>query len=864
MTRRLRRRDADHVAEIERDAQALLLDASRSGRVSTVRVWLALLWDVIARGAVNDSVQALRSFVRDPRFAVSVSLLFGVGIAVTTTIFALVDAVLLRPLPYDEPERLVAVFESAQDRPTEGPSPGNVLDWVARNEAFDALTAWMTTEMTLRGNDGATPVTGVQVTRGFFEVFRTQPLLGRTFADDEYTGARWSVANQFFGREPLLVLSHGLWQTLGADSAVVGRTIRVEGREWRVVGVMPAEFSALDSEAAFWTPWDIRMSYTIDRFPAGPPRDFRFLRVAGRLRADVSIDQANEHMQRIAAGIAREHPQTNRGWSARVVPFGEELVASRRADLLIVFVAVAGLLLLVCANIAGLTVARATERARELAVRMALGAGRERLIRQLIAESGLIALVSLALAVGLTEWWLDAVVAFAPPDIPRLHEVRLDARVVLFAASVAFIVTMVAGVLPALRGTRLSLAPVLREGTAGSGQRRLVLRRVIVVGELAIAVMLLVSAGLLIRTFNSLRSVDVGFEPRNLLVMSITPDSARYRTGVQGAEYYRRVLAELRQVPAVTSVAAASLLPMSSVGSDFDRPFWRDGARPDGDSVPEADVRMVTPQYFVTVGRQLLRGREFMESDTRDAKKVVIVNERLARNTWPGDEPVGRTLILDYQGGAYQYEVVGVVRDARYKNPRTDSRPEIFIPHAQNPYLVMNVVVRTSLPPEALSETVRAYALRVDPEQPVHSVTTMEALVARSMEQEQFGATLLTLFSIAGIVVAATGIYSLCAYSVAQRRREIALRLAVGASTRQVRGLVLGESLLLGLIGCGIGLVGAVAAARVISAALFGVQPTDPLTLVITAATLITVVVGATWWPARRATRIDPALVLRG
>ena len=863
VTRVLLRRHDGEVEEIRKDADALLRDAANHGLLALMFAWAALLWDAAVGGLRNDARQAVRTLVRSRQFTLGVSLIFGVGIAATATLFAIVDAVLLRPLPYDDPDRLVMVWETAQDRFREGPAPGNVIDWYANNESFDALTAWMTTSMTLRGSDGATPVTGVQVTRGFFDVFRRAPMLGRTFAADEYEGAHWNVANQFMGREPMLVLSHHLWRELGADAAIVGRTIKVEGREWRVLGVMPPDFASPDTNVAFWTPWDMAVSYRGARFPSGPPRDFRFLRVAARLKAGVTPDMASARMEAVAARIADAHPRTNSGWSVRVLPFADELVSNRRADLLVVFGAVLALLLLVCANVAGLALARATTRGRELAVRMALGAGRSRVIRQLVAESALIAMIAAAIGLLITSWWLNAVIAFAPADIPRLHEVRLDGRGITFIAALAMLVTILAGVMPAIRGTRAALAPLLRHGSAGAGDTRVMARRAIVISELAIALMLLVGAGLLMRSLSSLRAVDPGFDARNVLVMSITPDAARYRTGAQAAEYYRRVLDELRKVPSVISAAAVSLLPMSDVGSDFDRPFWLDGARPAGESAPEADVRMATPGYFETMGRPLLRGREFSDRDDRQAPRVVVINEALARSTFPGDDPVGRSLILDYQGGAYPYEVIGVVRDARYQSPRSAIKPEIFIPHAQNPYLVMNIVARTSVDAHALASTARAQALRVDADQPVHEMTTMDDLLAGSMEQERFGTLLLSMFAIAGLVVASTGVYSLFAYAVSQRRREIALRIAVGASPGGVARMVMTESVMLAGIGVAIGLAGAIAIARVAGTVLFGVPAYDPMTLVATSSALIVVVLIATWWPARQATRVDPVIVMR-
>jgi putative ABC transport system permease protein len=851
--------------EVERDARQLLRAATAAGSAAVVRTWMLLVWDVFASGVRHDVAQAVRTLRRAPGFTITMGLVLGLGLAATTTLFALVDAVLLRPLPYDSPERLVAVWETnvSQDRVREGPSPGNLVDWSARNDAFEHLSGWMTTSMTLRGRDGAAPVTGVQVTRGFFEVFGTRAAIGRTFAADEYDRAAWNIANRFVGREPIIVLSHGLWRSLGSDPSLVGRTLSVEGREWLVVGVMPPEFAIPDAHVAFWTPWDLSSSYTGARFPSGPPRDFRFLRVIGRLRATVTLEAAHARMAAVAEGLAREHPAVNAGWGIRLVPLAEETMSGSRAELIAIFGAVFCLLLLVCANVSSLTVARAAARRRELAIRMALGAGRSRIVRQLVSESLLLVLTATGAALLLTAWWLDAVVALSPAGIPRLHEVAMNARVVGFAAALALLVTAVAGIVPAIHGSTGSIARALTDGVPTTGGRSGHLRRTLVTAELAAALMLLVGAGLLGRSFVALNQVNPGFDTRNLLVMRITPDAARYRTGAQAADYYRRVLDSVRTIPAVASVAAVTVLPLSTVGVDFDRPYWREGPRPPGDALPEADIRMATPGYFGTIGLQLVGGREFSDRDTTDAPPVVIVNESLARRHWPGENAVGHRLILDYQRGAYPYEIVGVVRDARYYGPRSEPRPEIFIPHAQNPYLVMNVVARTTIEPEAVAQTARTRALQVDAHQPVHSMTTMATLVGDSVAKDRFAALLLSAFAVAGVIVATTGVYALLAYTVTQRRREIAVRLAVGATPRTVARLVMGESLLLCAVGGAIGLAGALAGGRIAQSLLFGITAHDPLTLGGTGVLLVLVVLAASWIPMRRATRIDPVAAMK-
>jgi putative ABC transport system permease protein len=860
----LRGRDRRERRAIKEDA-ALLLDAARArGRGALAATWLALMWDLVIVGTGHDFAWALRSLVRAPGFTLTVSLLLGIGVAATTTLFALINAVMLKPLPYDDPEQLVMVWESniPQKRLREGPSPGDVNDWVTNNAAFEALTAWWTAQATLRGRDGSAPVTGVQVTKGFFEVFRRAPLLGRTFAEQEYAGAPSIPSGRTGSQEPVLVLSHRLWQSLGADPALVGGTVHVEGRNWRVLGVMPPDFAIPDLGAAFWTPWDIRDAYRGARFPDGPPREARFLRVVGRVKPGLSREAATERMAILAARLATDHPRTNADWSVELVPLREELVRSSRTELLLVFGAVFGLLLLVCANVASLAIARSTARARETAIRLALGAGRTRIIREHLAETALCAVLTALVAIVFTAWSLGAAIAFAPSDIPRLHEVEVNARVVAFAIATALMATLIGVALPGLRGRSTAIAPALKDGAPVSGQHASRVRRALVVAEIGVTVVLLVGAGLLARSFAGLQRVDPGFDVQNLLVLRIAPDVTRYR-GQLVTDYYVRVFDSIRELPGVASAAAVTVLPMSTIGSDFYRPYWLEGVRPDGNAVPQANVRMATPGYFATLGLPLVSGREFSAQDAVTAPRVIIVNESLARSAWKGRDPVGRTLVLDYQGGATERQVVGVVRDARYDGPRSDPAPEIFIPHAQNPYLVMNVVVRTTIDPAGLSQSARAQALKVDPDQPVHSVTTMERLLDDTLQQDRFAMLFVALFAAAGLVTAATGVYALLAYTVAQRRREIAVRMAIGASSYSVAWLIVMESLMLAFVGCVVGAVGVAAVSRVARSVLFGIAPQDPLTLVTTAAVLLTVVLAASWLPARRAARINPVAAMR-
>jgi predicted permease len=443
-----------------------------------------------------------------------------------------------------------------------------------------------------------------------------------------------------------------------------------------------------------------------------------------------------------------------------------------------------------------------------------------------------------------------------------LHEVDLNVRVVLFAIALALFVTIIGVVLPGLRRSSTPIGPALKEGAPVSGRRASRARRAVVVAEIGVTVVLLIGAGLLARSFAGLQRVDPGFDAQNLLVLRIAPDVTRYR-GAQVTDYYSRILNSIRELPGVVSAAAVTFLPMGTIGQDFYRPYWLDGARPDRFAVTQANVRMATPGYFTTLGLPLVAGREFSARDALDAPRVIIINESLARSAWKGQDPVGRTLILDYQNGPSPRQVVGVVRDARYHGPRSDPAPEIFIPHAQNPYLVMNVVVRTAVDPTALARTARIQALKVDPDQPVHSVTTMERLLDDTMQQDRFAMLFVALFAAAGLVTAASGVYALLAYTVAQREREIAVRMAIGASSHAVARLIVMESLMLALAGCVVGTLGVLAVSRLAQSLLFGVAPHDPLTLGTTAAVLLTAVLAASWLPARRAAKINPVSAMR-
>lgn len=876
----------DGATEAEAQARALRVIADERvlecelGRVEQPIVTRWAPKDCVAYLERNGGMR-MESLFQDLRFGVRalrknagwtllIVLTLALGIGANTAIFSVVNAVLLNPLPYSEPQRLVMLWERNAElgKEKEQPSPGDFLDLRTQTQVFDSVTAWYETAFTLQGEQDAEQVTAAKVSVEFFQVLRAQAAQGRVFLPHETAGVATgagSAGAQNSNGDRLVVLSDGLWRRrFGADPALIGKQITINRETWQVLGIMPAGFAMPSTEVDLWTPWDLARSYGPQRFPAGPPRDWRFLRVLARLNDGVTMEQAQSQLNTLYAGLAERFPQTNRGWGASLTTLREEVVGKTRLSLLVLFGAVALVLLIACANVAGLLLARAAARQRELAVRTALGAARARLLRQLLTESLLLSLLGGALGLGLTCVGLDLLIALAPADVPRLHEVAVHGRVLAFTFGMSVLTGLLFGLLPAWKGTQTDLTTALKEGgtrgaTSGAAQQRW--RNALVVAEIALAVVLLAGAGLLVRSFNRLRAVDPGFDARNLLTMHITLDGAVY--GRRAAEYYQQLIERLEALPSVVSAAAVTTLPMNNVGVDFDRPYWREGAPEPGGNGDKVDVRMATPGYFKTLGITLLRGRNFSAQDRRDTPAVLIVNESMAKQVWPNEDPLGKRLMLDYNRGKYAYEVIGITRDIRYYGLRSAPQPEVFIPHAQNAYLPMNIVVRTAIPPAQMISTVKAEVRALDATQPVHNVVTMEELLARSLAPERFSMGLLGVLAALALVLAATGIYGLMSYLVSQRVHEIGVRMALGAQTQDVVKLVLGQGLRLALAGVAFGLLTALAVTRWFASLLFGVSATDPLTFTVIVGVLLLVALVACWIPAQRAARVDPLVALR-
>jgi predicted permease len=803
----------------------------------------------------QDFRQALRGLAHRPGFVASASITLAAGIGAATALFSVIEAVLLRPLPYREPQGLVYLFEvQAGDSALHDPAPANVLDWKRESRTLEEVAAWWVDSTTLLADseNAAEEVPSAMVTEDFFDALGVPALLGRTFAPGE-------VASQ----ERIAILSYELWQRrYGGKESIVGSDIRIRDGSWRVLGVMPASFrvpGTREGEVQLFKPWDFERDYA---HHSGVPRDWRFLETAGRLAPGVSLEAAQAELAAIAEGLAEVHPTTNRGWSVALVPVREVLVASAEPALLILAGAVLFLLLLACANVAGLLLVRASERARELAVRTALGASRVRLARQLLFESALLAVVGGFLGIGIARGGVALLVRLQPGGIFRIEETALDSRVLVFAIAVSLAAGLASGLAPMFQSGTSSPSESLKGsgGVVSLDRRRIRLSSALVVSEMALAVVLLVGTLLLMRSFQRVIQVDPGFDPRNLLVVRMRLDDDKYRKG--GAHlYYTELLSRLRALPGVVSAGGSTALPMDSVDVDFDRPFWRDGEpRPAGGG-PGLRLRMTTIGYFETMRIPLLEGRIFDEHDDRTKPRILIVNETMARRTWPFESPLGKRLLIDYQDYQAAYEVVGVVGDTRFEGYRSRPAPEAYIPHAQNPYLPMNLVIRSDAP-LALAPLVRETVLGLDPSEPVHSLDVMSALAGTSIAPDRFSAVVMTLFGGIALLLATIGLYGVVAQSVNRRRREMGLRMALGADRGRILALVLGSGLRIAAVGAGLGILGALAAGQFLSAVLFETSPSDPFAIVLAVAIAMATVILACLIPARRAASLDPKTTL--
>jgi putative ABC transport system permease protein len=811
-------------------------------------------WDALSL----DLRCSIRGLAKRPGFVLAAVSTLAVGIGVTTAVYGVADAVLLRPLPYLAADRLVFLFETNQE--TGGTrakaSPANVLDFRREAKTLDALAAWWIESTTLLpdGSGDAEEVASARVTSDFFRVLGVEPMVGRSF-----------LASEMASGENVVVLSYELWQRrYGGAAEVVGSEIVLKNRSCRVIGVMPPRFQvpqSLPGEILLFKTWDLERDYA---YLPEVPRDWRFLNAAARVSSGVSLEAARADLESVARSLSERFPKTNLGWSVDLIPLREVMVSGVRPSIALLVGAVGLVLLLACANVAGLLLVRASGRGRELAVRTALGASRGRLIRQVLLESSLLAGLGGALGIAFAHAAVALLPRLAPGGIFRLEETVVDGRVLAFALAVSALAGMASGLAPAFQSSLSAPAESLKGagGVVSSDRKRLKLRSALVVSEVTIAVVLLAASALLLRSFSRVLSVDPGFDPDNVLVVRMRLDGEKYGKG--GAHlYYTELLSRLRALSGVLRAGGATALPMDTVDMDFDRPFWRDGEpRPEGGG-PGVRVRMPTVGYFETMRIRLLAGRLPDERDDRTRPRVVVVNETLASRTWPGESAVGKRIRMDYQDITAPYEVIGVVSDTRFASYKVAPEPEVYIPHAQNPYLPMNLVVRTTGDPRSIAPQVRALIAALDRNQPVHSLESMEDLVARHLGQDRFAAFLMAVFSVTALLLAAIGLYGVVASSIAQRERELGLRIALGADRSRIFALVLASGARIAVAGAAIGLAAALLAGGLLEGLLFGVEPSDPVSLLAAVATSMITVIAACYPSARRASRFDPTRSLQ-
>ena len=816
---------------------------------------------MLLSGIGKDFWSSLRTLRKYPAFSAVVVLTLALGIGANAAIFSMVDAALLAPLPYKNPEKLVRIFSTHTEKSLDrmGVSTGDVVEWRRRNVVFDGIGACYIMGRTLAVEQAVEVVNVAQVSEDFFSVLATAAVLGRTFTPEETARAKFNSAAAHIGTDPVVVISHRAWQQrFGSDPSILERRIFLDRQSWRIIGVMPPEFDAPNPAIELWIPWS---------FEGKRPHDQRYLDAIARLKRDVTLEQAETQMNAVAAALGDELPESNEGWRVSLVPLYEDIVGTSRATLVIVFGAVISVLLIACVNIASLQLVRIGERQKEIVLRLALGASRMRLARQFLSENLFLTFLGGVLAIPLAVGALSFMGAVLPEGIPRLTDIGLNVRVLTYAALLTVSAGIFFGLVPLVAGPKDGLAATMNETggrMAGRAPRWERLRKVLVVFELGMAVVLLAAAGLLVRSFGQLMAVDLGFQPDQVVVLPITLDNHEYDSGAKSRTYYRRLTEKLEGVPGVVSVGGVTALPMSPIGPNFDRPIWAEGETPPPGGSRRADVRMATPEYFQTLGISLLQGRVFNESDTPESPKVVVVNESLARQVWPDEEPVGKRLVIDYStAGTYPYEVVGMVNDIRFYGIRSIPKAELYLPHAQRSYLIMNIAVRTAVEPEVLVSELREAVLEVDPMQPAYSVIPLGDLVGTSIARDRFAMILIGSFGVVALVLALLGIFGVLSYHAGQRTREVGIRAALGASRNQIVGMMLSAGLRLTLGGIGLGVLAAVASTRLLASLLFGVSPIDPLTFVIVTVVPAAGALLACYVPARRAAWVDPATALR-
>ncbi len=807
----------------------------------------------------QDVRYGLRMLLKTPGVSIVATIALALGIGANTAIFSVVNAVLLRPLPFPNSERLMNLWETDSQRGLERGSASypNFADWREQNHVFERMASFHVGDFIMTGRGDPARLQGGVVNADLFSLLGVAPILGREFLPQEDKPGN-------AGR--VIMLSQALFEKrFNSDSSVVNQSVTLDGKSYTVVGVMPRvfEFPVQNDPVDFWT---TVAGDAEGKEPITGQRGAHYMHVIGRLKPDVTQERAQAEMNTIAARLEKQYPDTNTRKGISVEPTLLAIVGDIRPALLILLGAVGCVLLIACANVANLLLARAMTRHKEMAIRSALGASRTRVLRQLLTESVLLSLAGGALGLLLAVWWADVLVALGKEDIPRAMQVGLDWRVLGFTMIVSVATGLVFGIVPALHSSKSQLTESLKEGGRGSGEgaRRNRIRGVLVVAELAIAVVLLVSAGLLIQSLWRLRQVSPGFNSQNVLTFSVSLPDVKYPTEKQ-SQFYQDLIQRVESIPGVQSASAVLPLPLS--GDRFSLSFETEGRPVAKADQPSADFFIAAPGYFRAMGVPLLKGRDFSDRDQHKSTQVIIVTETFAQQFFPNEDPIGKRVkpgISTYDGEkAAMREIVGVVGDIRNRSLNAAPKPAYYAPQTQTPFSQMTLVVRTANAPHGLIPAVTRVVGSLDQDLPVFSIKTLDEYLAASIAAPRFNTTLLGVFAAVALVLTIVGLYGVMSYSVAQRTNEIGIRMALGAQTSDVLSLIVAQGFKLVLAGLAIGLSGAFALTRLISSLLFGVGTRDPLTFAAVAGVLALVAVIACYVPARRATKVDPLIALR-
>ena len=793
----------------------------------------------------KDVRYAMRALLRRPGFTAVAVITLALGIGANTAIFSVVHGVLLKPLPYPEADRLVALRQAnIPSQPDTQIAPGNFLEWQRQSTPFATLAAYRTVSYNLTGDGNPERLLAGRVSAGLFKLLGAQPIAGRDFLAEEDQP----------GRDKVVIISEGLWhRRFGGWGDVLGKTLKLDGEDFVVVGVMPAAFRLPDQrERELWTPIAFKDSEKT-LFQA------RYIDAVARLKPDVSFERAQSQMTAIAARLAQQHPEANTGWTVKVTPLLDFVVGDVKTILWVLFGAVALTLLIACANVTNLLLARATTRQKEMAVRAALGAGRGRIARQLATESLLLALLGALAGWPLASWGLRGLLAAAPPDLPRLASVSIDNRALLFTLGITLMTAVIFGLAPALQVLKFDSNPALRDQRSRSIRQQRI-GNALIASEVAVALMLLVGGGLLLRTVWQLNRVDPGFDVNNAHAITLQLPEKKYATPQQLARFSEQLVQNVSTLPGVEAIGIARILP---IVHDLPTGFYIDGRPRENDNdLPQTNYSAVSAGYFKAMGVPLIAGRAFTEHDTLDAPRVAIISQTLARRFFPNGDAIGKRINVNTGPESYR-EIVGIAGDVKQNGLTKETKPHTYEPFAQAPNQFMTLIVRSTSAPASLVPAIRSQVLALDNELPLQRVTTLDRVIANSIRQQRFTSLVLSVFAGVALLLAAAGLYGVISYSVAQRTHELGIRVALGAQVKDVMQLVLRQGMTFVIAGEVIGIAGAFALTRLLGGLLFGVTPTDALTFIAVVVVLTIVALLACYIPARRATKVDPLIALR-